>query len=655
MNTFKPPIMPYEKGGFQFGQGGYAFRAFALAESADGRQIDARTASLVHQITDSISDDLGSGKRLSLTYEADNGLVLVQHVAQYENRQQFVVWAVLSDKSGAEIESRFIAPFCTYAPNDQSPMALRKHSLRMLTAPYDNTMWVRYEMIPMRPGRLSYEFAGLCDPDARNGLVIGAMDHDNWKNAIRCSGYDARCVEAFSGVADGATHDTMPHGTIAGKSIKSARFSVEYCEDIFAGLNRYGELLKEINPPIEWNDGVPFGWNSWSGLAFRLNLENYANAGEVLNELKSHDYQNRGTNYVNLDSGWNSMPEDKLIATVNEIHSRGQRAGIYGTPFAFWGNPDDEIKQLPGHKWSELLLCDEHGKPLPRVDGAIPMDVTHPLWREVTAIQLANYVKWGFDYVKFDFLSHGGMEGVHYDKSVRTGRQAINIGYAFVRDALAKEKIGRDFFISLSIAPLFPAGYGHARRFSCDAFGHTEDTEYLLNALTYGWWQHENLYALNDPDHITLTRSFMDSENTTITEARARYTAAAISGTVMMISDDYGPSGDEAVHAESLRRAKLFATNKKVNDVARLGKTFVPTHTAGVSASETYTLQHDGKLYLAAFNFDAEPKHMRIDLAEIGIKNATKATELWTDATYPVNGDLTITLDAGDAALFIVE
>ena len=43
-------------------------------------------------------------------------------------------------------------------------------------------------------------------------------------------------------------------------------------------------------------------------------------------------------------------------------------------------------------------------------------------------------------------------------------------------------------------------------------------------------------------------------------EARARYTASAIAGTVMMLSDDYD-------RPEAMARARMFATNPEVNAV----------------------------------------------------------------------------------------
>ena len=71
----------------------------------------------------------------------------------------------------------------------------------------------------------------------------------------------------------------------------------------------------------------------------------------------------------------------------------------------------------------------------------------------------------GFEYIKIDFLSHGAMEGKHYDANVQTGIQAYNQGMAYVNEVL-----DGSMFISASIAPLF-SQYAHSRRISCDIDG----------------------------------------------------------------------------------------------------------------------------------------------------------------------------------------
>ena len=353
-----------------------------------------------------------------------------------------------------------------------------------------------------------------------------------------------------------------------------------------------GDLLYEKRKPLQWKGSIPFGFNSWAGLAFRLNEDNYRKTAAFLREeLHPAGYQSGGATYANLDAGWSAIPEEHLPMIVKALHAKGQKAGIYDAPFAFFGeDPEEEIPGAPGHVYAEILLKDTCGKPLPRVDGAIPYDVTHPIWQQQMRWKLDRFVKWDFDYVKLDFMSHGGMEGCHYAEDVRTGRQAITRGYELLTDFLSEEKIGKPFFISLSIAPLFPCGYGHARRFSCDAFGTDEDVEYVLNAQTYAWWQSGRLYQYNDPDHICLLRSFCMERDSTEGEARARYTSAVTAGTVMMLSDDYeNPAARE--------RALRFAGNRRINELAAKGIAFCPAESAGSSAATVYTANVDGRQY----------------------------------------------------------
>ena len=82
----------------------------------------------------------------------------------------------------------------------------------MLLVPYDNDMWLRYESCVPAAGRPSYDVTAIYDEQSLEGMVIGALDFDVWKNAIRWNPHDARSVIAFCGIADGGTHDVCPHG-----------------------------------------------------------------------------------------------------------------------------------------------------------------------------------------------------------------------------------------------------------------------------------------------------------------------------------------------------------------------------------------------------------------------------------------------------------
>ena len=91
--------------------------------------------------------------------------------------------------------------------------------VRMLCVPYDNTMWLRYEALPLRAGRRSYDLTVLYSEDSREGILVGALDFDRWKNGIVCSATDANTLEARCGMADEGTHDTQPHGILRGAQV----------------------------------------------------------------------------------------------------------------------------------------------------------------------------------------------------------------------------------------------------------------------------------------------------------------------------------------------------------------------------------------------------------------------------------------------------
>lgn len=632
-----------DQGCFALVHGGqYVLDAYAAAQHADGRRIDTREASLCSECRE--------GQRMVLRFAGDNGLIL----EEYLDIEDGVPTArcALRDASGAPVVTSRLTPLVLRDSRrePEGKLGLWKSLwTRMLTVPYDNTMWLRFEALPLRAGRVSYDLTVLTDGQSREGLLVGALDFADWKNALVCSAYDARTLEAVSGWADGGSHDTMPHGSLCGEAVSSSAFCVMHGEDWRDLLERYGDMIHARQGGLAWPEGSPFGYNSWAGLAARLNEDSFRHTAAFLREeLRPAGFENEGVSYVNLDAMWQPIGEAGLKRLRDEQHAQGQRAGIYDAPFAFFGRDvKAEIPGQPGHCFEEILLRDDQGRLLPRVDGAIPMDVTHPLWEAYTRDKYDRFIAWGYEYVKVDFMSHGGMEGVHADASVRTGRQAINRGYRFLAELLSPERAGRPFFISLSIAPMFPCGWGHARRFSCDAFGTAEDVEYVLNAQTYGWWQNRRLYAFNDPDHIVLLRAFCMERDSTEGEARARYTTAVIAGGVMMLSDDYD-------RPEAMARARMLATNREVNAVARARADFRPTDMAGASACRAYTARIGGREYLALFAL-REGEEVRVDCRREGIAQG-RWRDLWTGRVCCADqGVITWRSEGCDALLLTAE
>jgi hypothetical protein len=558
------------------------------------------------------------------------------------------------------VSTRHISPIVLAPGGAARLVAADKPSV--VFVPFDNDMWVHYNE-PIDPAKDpdSYEVTAIYDNASRKGLVLGSITHDLWRTGVLARNISSKRVaelEIYGGATGHWTHDVEPHGLVSGTHIRSPQIMIGYFADWRDGMEAYGRENARVKPPLPWKDGVPFGWNSWAAYLMKIDRKKYDAVADFLHtDLEPKGFENHNTVYVNWDGGWNEVPEAEIIAAPKHLHAQGQKAGIYYTPFSYWS--DDFSKPVEGtdgkYKYSDLLLRDSRGQPLPKVDGAHPLDPTHPGTIERIDWEMARFVAWGYDSVKMDFLNCGSLEGVHYDRAITTGVAAYNFGMQRIENDLSPAKIGRPFFISLSIAPLFPA-YGHSRRISCDAFGRIEDSDYLLNAATYGWWTNGTLYQYNDPDHTVIARDTdpyhdqsIKGSVQTLEEARSRVNASVISGTVLLDSDDLM---DPRIQA----RARELLTNKAVLDVARAGRSFRPVDAdSGIHAANVFVrAEGDGSIYVAAFNYsEEEPSVMRVDLARLGLKtgHTYHATDLWTGHERELSSSLQFSLGAAQSQL----
>lgn len=411
-------------------------------------------------------------------------------------------------------------------------------------------------------------------------------------------------------------------------------------DDWRGGMETYADLCALQAPRIESRGGRPFGWNSWGKLQTKVNFDNASQVGDFIREeLQEGSFLNAdSTVYIGLDAFWDfGLNDSQRREFAERCHRNGQKAGIYYCPFTDWGkNPEATVGEAPQYKWKDLYLYHD-GKPL-TFDGAYAIDPTHPGTKARIEKQIKEFIDWGYDFVKIDFMAHGAYEGdSHYDPSVTTGVQAYNHGMAFL-DSVADGKL----WINLSIAPLFPANYAHSRRIGCDAWADINNTEYSLNALTYGWWL-DRVYHYNDADHIVM-------EGVTDGENRARLTSSAITG-LFLLGDDLSETGNPATKA----KVKRTATNPDINEIARKCKSFRPVETGkGDRAADMFYYNTGDELYLAVFNFSDRSQRKTMPLHRIGLSNGSEyqATELWSHDPVTLRGTLDTEVPAKDVKVF---
>lgn len=606
---------------------------------ADG---DTLTLADCRKVNVRVSDGADKlGKRRVVTITGKTGTTTAtQRVNFYPGKDYVTTELEVSSPGG--VASRYMAPV---AVTDSYTLFDRTGN-NVVFVPYDNDAWVRYRITPFgQQAPESYEVSAIVNADTREGVVVGSLEHDTWKTGVKVA-TDAGCgidtLVAYGGIATNLTRDIIPHGKVSGKSVKSPLMMVGRFADWRDGMETFADACAAIAPKIERRGGRPFGWNSWGKLQTKINYDKAMEVADFIGDhLQGNSFENDGVTYIGLDAFWDfGFKPEQHRQFVNHCKARGQKAGIYYCPFTDWGkNPEATVGEMPEYKFKDLYLYGD-GKIL-EFDGAYALDPTHPATQARIRRQIDEFKEWGYEYVKIDFMAHGAYESdKHFDPSVTTGVQAYSRGMQYI-DSVADGKL----WINLSIAPLFPANYAHSRRIGCDAWADINNTEYTLNALTYGWWL-DRVYHYNDADHIVL-------EGVTDGENRARVTSSAITG-VYLLGDDMSKEGDEAVKA----RIRRNITNPAINRMARECKSFRPIELgSGDRAADSFCYETPECIYVAVFNFADKTVGKHVPLRRIGLSEGRDyaATELWSSDRHNLHGAINVEIPAKDVKVFRIE
>jgi hypothetical protein len=608
-----------------------------------------------------ISDSFGPGVKISVLNTGPE-LNIWQNYYAYQNRAYVLLETVIESAAGTQ--TNYIAPIAAGDGADEvlslGPEAA-SGSQRFLFVPFDNDAFVRYRSDRLMGASESYEVTAVFDNITRQGMITGSVSHDTWKTGIRAKTGMGRNntspitdFRVFGGITSKQTRDTQPHGSVGGHHINSPKIFLGFFADWRDGMDAYGEANGIIAPPLPWDQGPPFGWNSWSAVAEKVNYDIYVDSSDFLKQNVPSFANDQGVVYINFDSFWDNLSEVQRKSAASHARANGHRPGIYHTPFTFWGNVEQSMEWSPGetggrYKWYDLLLKDSRGRPIPAIGGALALDPTHPGTKLVNEVRINQFRELGFEYVKLDFMSHGAAEGMHFDKRVTTGIQAYNQGMKHLLEVLGDDIPNQQFFISLSIAPVFPASYAHGRRISCDVFGTIDNAEYMLNSLTYGWWLHRSVYPFNDPDHIVVYNSYNHRDPILFNEGLTRYISSAIAGGFMIDSDDFRIP-------EARDRAKQILNNQAVNRLAASGITFRPVEGDTNDRAADVFVRHDGDAsYLAVFNFNRDGKKtMTIDLARAGLdpEKTYRMVNLIDSRETAVSGAVSLELEPAEPRIF---
>ena len=620
------------------------------------------------------SDATGECKRFIIEYKnTENSTypTIQQCFYLYPDKDYFLTDVFLLSSGTSKIESNYIAPIYTETQNRFLPQDANN---RFLFVPFDNDGFITYGSLPLSRGidptslgvgryardTISFEVTSIFNGETQEGLVIGSVEHDTWKSAIRMTGSPLsqayiNKLECYSGATHSITRDAtdnnwlQPHGAVKGTKIKSARMLVGLFDDWRTGMETFGDVNALIAPKREWNNPTPFGWNSWGGMERNINFDGVISVSDFIKENiqgKGH-FGEDGLVFVGLDSFWDNLNWEQLKQFADYCKANGQVPGIYWTPFCDWFPENDRaLEGNNGYFYSQTHL--KVNGTTKKLCGAGCMDPTAPSTLSRINFFIDKFKAAGFKYLKLDFMTNGIVEAdSYYRDDITTGVQAYNFGMKHLR-----ERCGDDMFIVESIAPLFPANYAHARRISCDAWGEMWHTNYMMNSLSFGWWLNR-VYCFNDPDHLVMgDRS--DAEN------MSRMTTGAVTG-YCMLGDNLSTKGTYIGSATSQAKAKKYATYEKVNDVIRLGKSFRPAYGHKVfgdnRAVDLFYLETEDSYYIAYFNYNEGEKSGTLDLKKLNIDpdniDTGKSFECWSSDPVTISeGMLEYSLPNNQAKLY---
>ncbi len=362
----------------------------------DGRQVSTATYT-VHELDkpEHISDT-AAAHVYTIRSTAPGLPDLVQHIWLYERQPSIAIEVELVSK-GTPLGTRHFAPVVLKGAGAIG--VGQSTSLRLLHVPFDNDMWFRYNSTAAADIKLdqmvtSNEVAAIYDNTTRQALVLGSITHDTWKTAIEARATDGQftSLELYGGISspNGVrtdTHDVVPHGIVRGQRIVSPRIFIGSFADWRDGLEAYGAANAAIQPPLIWPAGTPMGWNSWAAYADKINDHRYlAAAAFVRDTLVPQGFSRNKVIYINLDAFWSNLDAVQLADAVAEIKAmRGAEGtrfepGIYWTPFAYWSDDLDAYVEGTGmkYRYRDILLRAPDGSILPKVDGGLAIDPSHP-------------------------------------------------------------------------------------------------------------------------------------------------------------------------------------------------------------------------------------------------------------------------------------
>jgi alpha-galactosidase len=482
----------------------------------------------------------------------------------------------------------------------------------------------------------SEEVGVLFDTTSRQAFLTGFVTaHRDWTQVRLAAGSGA--IEAVS-VLD---HKRLREG----ETLWSERLLVDL-SDGDAMLGAYAEALaREMEARVP--APAPSGWCSWYYFFTGVT------EADVRRNLRALTDRRRALpiTHVQIDDGYqrdigdwletNETFPSGMAALADEIHDAGYEAGIWLAPFIV----GERSQLFADHE--EWVVRDDGGEPAVALQNwgqrCYALDCTNPdvqvwlrsLFKEITS-------GWGYDYVKIDFLYAGAIAGRRYQRDA-SRIEAYRQGLGTIREA-----VGDRFVLGCGALMGASAGLVDGQRVGPDvapwwrfnrpleppremgrprAGGEPSVENALRNVLTRSWL-HGRLW-LNDPDCLLVREQ---RTKLSLTQVRSLATAIALSGGMVLLSDEIAELTEERLDIASLLLPALGAA---ADVPGLLGESMPMTMLLEVERPfESWYL-------LGCFNWQGRRRDLDIALPE----GRWLAFELWEGRMLSVSGKRLILKD----------
>ena len=576
---------------------------------------------------------------------------LEQHFVQHG--KEFICYITLKAVKDEVLASNFMSPIDTEGAACISLQEGNESRIMLMPSVNRNSYQWYYPLLhaTTTDSRRGYYVTTIFNNDTRHGLILGAITHDTWKSGVLYQSKEEQGITNFT-LASGikAEYDVLPHGAVKGKEITSAKFSVGYYDDYRQGLLQYAKMNAEIIPRktnnVSWDDKGVRTWKTWGPGSQKLDLT-YDKILETSDFFGTTNLAKE--DFAIVIAGKTNIKNYKGF--VQHTEGNKQWAGGYFNPFKLSSiDMIDDKAFKDGEKiytYRELLIKDKKGKPveITNLGGnkiMYVLDPTHPITKKRALLKIGNKIKAGNKFLRLDFLFHGAVEGVHYDKNITTGAQAYNYGIEYIKKA-----VGDNIHINLAISPFFPYHFADSRRSSGDTYEYISSIAYQLNSLAGDWWMgNGNLFEYLQAGSLVFDGKKDDSHL-----SQSQINAKIVTSGFVMLSDDYlNPQMQQNIHK--------YLNKKSVLDALKLGKCFQPVEINNDLPNVFVHYQDKDNLYLAVFNYSRKERIENISLERLFTSdhraNKYSFTNIWTDETFVQSSKdvLKLTLPAQGSKLY---